>query len=193
MRGKKSSIGKSVFNRTTGLMGEIVASDGVTVTVECNGVVKAYLRNSFKSMFRVIESEEDSVGTDKKVDGRKNPRPNPKGEPDVGQEILSKFLANLKNMANQNLDISFKRDGKYMIVLYNGYRIFEVAIANRRISVFAHPRSLSPLNASLANRIFPKEGGRHLRAKFVFTSPDEVPLMKSLITDGLYYRQIEER
>jgi hypothetical protein len=40
--------------------------------------------------------------------------------------------------------------------------------------------------------VFPKEWGWSLSAKFVFTDITQIPLMKTIIVDGLFYRQREE-
>ena len=209
---KGSLMGKSVYNKRTGLMGNVVGEDGLTLMIDTQGIIKSVTRGTFTRWFTVVEDDpkeetvskepesapvDESPKTDEVTDSppspaAKAPRNTPSGEKGVGEALCEKFLYLLKDMANQDLDITFKQEGKYIVVKYNGKNVFELSVANRRLSVFSHPNSLTPTNKSLVTKMFPKEGGWFLRAKFVFTSLDEVPLMKSIITDGLFYRQIKE-
>jgi hypothetical protein len=80
-----------------------------------------------------------------------------------------------------------------MLLLYNGRNIFEITVCKRRLVVMAHPKSLSPENVKRVSKQYPKEFGWPLSSKFVFTDEGEQPFMKSVIMDGLYFRQIVEK
>ena len=70
-----------------------------------------------------------------------------------------------------------------------GRNIFEVTICRKKLVVMAHPNSLTPDNMRRVTKLYPKEWNNSLRAKFVFQSVDQVPLMKTIISDGIFYRK----
>lgn len=201
---KNSLVGKSVFDKRSGLMGKVLSEDSLTLGIEVNGVNKTVTHTTFKRWYRVIEDETSTTPVNEKTDAPidksskvdiekpKVSRCNPSGEKGVGEQLCQKFLYYIKDMANQDLDITTIKKGKYLVIKYNGKNAFECAIANRRISVFCHPKSLTPYNLQRVTRMFPNKNGWYLCAKYVFTSLDESPLMKSIITDGLYYRRNKE-
>ena len=212
---KASLMGKSVFNKRTGLMGTVVGEDGLTLMIDTQGTVKTVTRSTFTRWFKVVEddvpeveekkeeeqvvstpetseTEESSTETKEEEEKEKGTRFNPSGDKGIGQQLADKFLYLVKDMANQDLDITSDESGNKLVIKYNGKNIFECTTAKRRFSVLCHPDSLTAQNVKNAFKVFPKEWGWALRAKFVFTSIDEVPLMKSIITDGMFYRQIKE-
>lgn len=202
---KASLIGKSVYNKRTGLMGTVVGEDGLTLMIDVQGVIKAVTNGSFIRWYKVIDDdrpeveehlqEEIEVPVPEEQPTRekeRGPRYNPSGDKGVGRQLADKFLYLVKDMANQDLDITADASGNKLVIKYNGRNIFECTTASRRFNVMCHPASLTAQNMKSAFRVFPKEWGWALRAKFVFTSIDEVPLMKSIITDGMFYRQIKE-
>lgn len=211
---KGSLMGKSVFNKRTGLMGTVVGEDGLTLMIDTQGVVKTVTRSTFTRWFNVVEDDKPEVEEEKKEEVKDVPTPetsepevsstdqeeskekgsrfNPSGDKGIGQQLADKFLYLVKDMANQDLDITADESGNKLVIKYNGKNIFECTTAKRRFSVLCHPDSLTAQNVKNAFKVFPKEWGWALRAKFVFTSLDDVPLMKSIITDGMFYRQIKE-
>lgn len=211
---KGSLMGKSVFNKRTGLMGTVVGEDGLTLMIDTQGVVKTVTRSTFTRWFNVVEDDKPEVEEEKKEEAKDVPTPetsepevsstdqeeskekgsrfNPSGDKGIGQQLADKFLYLVKDMANQDLDITADESGNKLVIKYNGKNIFECTTAKRRFSVLCHPDSLTAQNVKNAFKVFPKEWGWALRAKFVFTSLDDVPLMKSIITDGMFYRQIKE-
>lgn len=206
MTSKASLIGKSVFNKRTGLMGTVVGEDGLALMIDTQGTVKTVTRRTFTRWFNVVEDDvpeveekkeeqvvsEPETQTAKKDTKAIGSRFNPSGDKGVGKQLADKFLYLVKDMANQDLDITSDASGNKLVIKYNGKNIFECTTAKRRFSVLCHPDSLTAQNMKHAFKVFPKEWGWALRAKFVFTSIDEVPLMKSIITDGMFYRQIKE-
>ena len=114
------------------------------------------------------------------------------GSPGVGEQLREKFLALVKEQANQHLDTTYDEKNHRDIVKYNGRNVFECTTAKRRFNVLCHPKSLTADNFKRANEVFPKEWGWSLSAKFVFTDMTQIPLMKTIIADGLFYRQREE-
>ena len=103
------------------------------------------------------------------------------------------FLDMVKDYANQDLEVVTMKDPRNVVVRYNGRNIFEITVCKRRLVVMAHPKSLSPENVKRVSKQYPKEFGWPLSSKFVFTDEGEQPFMKSVIMDGLYFRQIVEK
>lgn len=197
-----SLMGRIVYNKRSGLMGTVVAEDGLTLSIDTKGTIRGVTRGTFNRWFTVIDEDEQDETQDKVVqqvdevdaeDGTKNrsSRYNPSGEKGVGPHLAEKFIQLVKDMANQHLDITYDDTGKRITIKYNNRNIFECSVASRRFNVFCHPNSLTAQNMRLAFKVFPKDWGWSLRAKFVFTSLDEAHIMKSIITDGMFYRQVK--
>jgi hypothetical protein len=126
----------------------------------------------------------------KKKDKETNKEAAVAGGPSLGQQLRDKFVALIKEISEgKNIDISVNDKTKADIIKYNGKNVFECNTAKKRFNVLCHPDSLTPDNTKRAEKIFPKEWGWSLRAKFVFTDIAQWPLMKSVITDGLFYRE----
>lgn len=179
-------------------MGKVIATDGLTITVAYGNIQKSYTYFTFYQWCRIVDDEGESeqaeviVTTDKDyVPEITHSRVNPSGEPGIGKVLSQKFITLVREMAVQSVEIIVAKNGDYRIK-YNGRNVFVCIIANRRFNVFCHPNSLSPINRTKVTKLYPKKWNWSLRAKFVFTSMDEVPLMKSIITDGLFYRQVKE-
>lgn len=116
-----------------------------------------------------------------------------KGAKGVGQTLTNMFLELIRTKANQDLEISKTKDPRMTVVKYNGKNVFEITTALRRMVVLCHGKSLTPENKKLADKIYPDSFGWPLNTKFVFTEESQKPTMVSIITDGLFYRQIVER
>lgn len=111
--------------------------------------------------------------------------------PGRGQELTNMFLDTVKLKANQDIEICKVKDPRQTVVKYNGRNVFEMTTARKHLIVMCHPESLTPENKKAAEKEYPASFGWPLRTKFVFTDESQKPLMASIITDGLYYRQIQ--
>ena len=116
-----------------------------------------------------------------------------KGAVGVGSALCTLFLNTVKSSANQDLEITGTKDKRSVVVKYNGRNVFEMTVCKRRLVVMCHPKSLAPANVAQVVKQYPKEFGWPLSAKFVFTDDAQLPLMRSIINDGLFYRQIVDR
>ena len=116
-----------------------------------------------------------------------------KGAVGVGSALCNLFLKTVKNSANQDLEVTGTADKRCVVVKYNGRNVFEMTVCKRRLVVMCHPKSLCATNMYQVTKLYPKEFGWPLSAKFVFTDDAQLPLMRSIINDGLYYRQIVDK
>ena len=116
-----------------------------------------------------------------------------KGAVGVGSALCNLFIATVKSSANQDLEITGTKDKRNVVVKYNGRNVFEITVCRRRLVVMCHPKSLAPANVAQVIKQYPKEFGWPLSAKFVFTDDSQLPLMRSIINDGLFYRQIVDK
>lgn len=194
----QSKIGLEVYNKRNGTRGIVVSESEDTLTIETNGVNKMVTAGTFKRWYTIIPQEneekvepvaEESSSENEQVDTTSK-RVQPAGQYGVGIKLRNKFLELVKYQANQSLDFTYDQKNKRDIIKYNGKNVFECTTANKRFNVLCHPKALTPDNLQRAASVFPKEWGWALSAKFVFTDLSEAPLMKSIITDSLYYRQI---
>ena len=78
---------------------------------------------------------------------------------------------------------------------YNGRNVFEITVCKRRINVLCHKKSLSADNLSRATKVYPDKFGWPLSVQYTFTELTDTAkaLIRCIITDGLYYRQIVEK
>lgn len=208
---KQSYVDLEVFNKRNGTIGTVVSQDETTISIKCGDTIKAVTESTFLRWYTIVpqdklvekEKEPETVpmpGTQdqdwgEKASGNKeNPEKKilPAGVPGIGDQLREKFLFLVKEQANQSLDITYNEKSKQDIIKYNGRNVFECTTAKRRFNVMCHPNSLTPDNLKRAERIFPKEWGWSMRARFIFTDLAQWPLMKTIIVDGLFYRQREE-
>ena len=199
---KQNYVNLEVFNKRDGTIGTVVSQDETTILIKSGDAIKAVTENTFLRWYTIVpqdkpveketikEPEKEEKKEKKKTD-RKD-KSLPAGEPGVGELLREKFLFLVKEQANQHLDITYDEKNNRDIIKYNGWNVFECTTAKRRFTVLCHPKSLTPDNYKRADRVFPKEWGWSLRAKFVFTDITQIPLMKTIIVDGLFYRQKEE-
>lgn len=196
---EKSRVGVEVYNKRNGTRGTIVAETADTLTIQTEGVNKMVTIGTFKRWYTIIPQEneekvepvaEASPSENEEVDNTTQKRVQPAGQYGIGIKLRNKFLELVKYQANQSLDFTYDAKNKRDIIKYNGKNVFECTTANKRFNVLCHPKALTPDNLQRAVTVFPKEWGWALSAKFVFTDLSEAPLMKSIITDSLYYRQI---
>lgn len=183
-------VGEEVYDARRRRVAKVVKEDGFYITVlygttpedtEYRKVTSVY----FQKHFRIIHKE----GEDPKQRHRRRVLL-PEGEAGVGPELFSIFCTIVKELANQDLQFTTTKDNKFHVIWYNGYNIFRILIRPRHICVYCHTMSLCPANKARVTRQYPREHRHALGSIFVFTSEAQVPLMRSVITDGLFYRQI---
>lgn len=199
---KQNYVNLEVFNKRNGTIGTVVSQDETTILIKSGDAIKAVTENTFLRWYTIVpqdkpaeketikEPEKEEKKEKKKTDEKDKSLP--AGPPGVGELLREKFLFLVKEQANQDLDITYDEKNNRDIIKYNGWNVFECTTAKRRFNVLCHPKSLTPDNFKRADKVFPKEWGWSLRAKFVFTDITQIPLMKTIIVDGLFYRQKEE-
>ena len=201
----QSRVNLEVFCKRNGTRGIVVAESNGTLTIQTDGVNKVVTEGTFKRWYTIVpQDKEEKTVNDKTVtqessissevnvvSEEKSKRTSPSGEVGVGLELRNKFIEIVKSSANQNLDFTYDEKNNRDVIKYNGRNVFECTTARRRFNVLCHAKALTPDNLKRANKVFPKEWGWVLNVKFVFTSLNEVPLMRSIITDSLFYRQEE--
>lgn len=207
----QSRINLEVFCKRNGTRGIIVAEDDNILTIQTDGINKTVTESTFKRWYTIVPQEqeqssevvqpvqsEESISSNQNEDNVAEPkgkseRLNPSGEVGIGLELRKKFIEIVKNGANQSLDFTYDEKNCRDVIKYNGKNVFECTTARRRFNVLCHQKALTPDNIKRASKIHPKDWGWVLNVKFVFTEMSQVPLMRSIVTDSLYYRQKENR
>lgn len=196
---RSSIVGREVYDKRAGLMGKVLKEDGLSLVIEFSTpnvtATKTITPATFKRWYRLLDPE-PADEKPKVLDSKQVRGPIPeehKGAVGAGPALCSLFIATVKSSANQDIEITGTKDKRNVIVKYNGKNVFEITVCKRRLVVMCHPDSLAPSNVSQMVKEYPKEFGWSLRAKFVFTDDAQLPLMRSIINDGLYYRQIIAR
>ena len=216
---KQSYLNLEVFNKRDGTTGTVVSQDETTISIKSGDAIKAVTESTFLRWYTIVPQDKPAEketskepqlvpmpGTQdqdwgKKASGKKeksdeteeeDKKTLPAGSPGIGNELRDKFLSLVKEQANQHLDTTYDEKNHRDIIKYNGRNVFECTTAKRRFNVLCHPKSLTADNFKRANEVFPKEWGWSLNAKFVFTDINQWPLMKTIIVDGLFYRQREK-
>lgn len=207
---KGSIVGRDVYDKRRGVMGRVVKEDGLSLVIEFstadNTVTKTITPSTFKRWYRLLpeepkqcESQEpatvepenvQAIAEHTKGKGSVTVPDDQKGAVGVGSALCSLFLSTVKSTGNQDIEVKTTSDKRAVVVKYNGRNVFEITVCKRRLVVMCHPKSLSPANVKKVTKQYPKEFGWPLSSKFVFTDDSQLPLMRSIITDGLYYRQI---
>lgn len=196
---KGSIVGREVYDKRAGVMGKVLKEDGLSLVIEFSTpdgtTTKTITPSTFKRWYRLLDpepaEETPAPGEEKKERGAVPEEQ--KGAVGVGNALCNLFLTTVKEAANQDLDITGTKDKRAVVVKYNGRNVFEITVCKRRLVVMCHPKSLAPANVAQVTKQYPKEFGWPLSAKFVFTDDAQLPLMRSIINDGLYFRQIVER
>ena len=196
---KGSIVGREVYDKRTGLMGKVLKEDGLSLVIEFSTpdgtTTKTITPATLKRWYRILDPEPEQPATEP-VEQAKESRAVPedqKGAVGAGSALCNIFLMTVKNSANQDLEITGTKDKRNVVIKYNNRNVFEITVCKRRLVVLCHPKSLSPVNVAQVTKQYPKEFGWPLSSKFVFTDDSQLPLMKSIINDGLFYRQITER
>ena len=197
---KGSIVGREVYDKRAGVMGKVLKEDGLSLVIEFSTpdgtTTKTITPATFKRWYRLLD-EEPAEGADEIAPSEKQERgPVPedhKGAVGAGPALCKLFLTVVKEAANQDLDISGTKDKRAVVIKYNGKNVFELTVCKRRLVVMCHPKSLAPANVAQITKQYPKEFGWPLSSKFVFTDDSQLPLIRSIVNDGLFYRQIVER
>ena len=196
---KGSIVGREVYDKRAGVMGRVLKEDGLSLVIEFSidgeTLTKTITPATFRRWYRLMDEEpvdEAAPSEDQKKERGSVPEDH-KGAVGAGSALCTLFLSTVKQSANQDLDITGTKDKRAVVVKYNGKNVFELTVCKRRLVVMCHPKSLAPANVAQVTKQYPKEFGWPLSAKFVFTDDAQLPLMRSIINDGLFYRQIVER
>lgn len=195
---KGSIVGRDVYDKRAGIMGKVLKEDGLSLVIEfsaADGTVttKTITPATFRRWYRLMDPEpEEAAPTEEKKERAPVPEEQ-KGAVGVGSALCNLFISTVKSSANQDLDITGTKDKRNVVIKYNGRNVFEITVCKRRLVVMCHPKSLAPANVAQVTKQYPKEFGWPLSAKFVFTDDAQLPLMRSIINDGLFYRQIVDK
>lgn len=196
---KGSIVGREVYDKRAGLMGKVLKEDGLSLVIEFsteNGTTtKTITPSTFKRWYRLLDpepAEEAPAPTEERKERGPIPE-DQKGAVGVGSALCNLFVSTVKSAANQDLEITGTKDKRSVVIKYNGRNVFEITVCKRRLVVMCHPKSLAPANVAQVTKQYPKEFGWPLSAKFVFTDDAQLPLMRSIINDGLFYRQIVDK
>lgn len=196
---KGSIVGREVYDKRAGVMGRVLKEDGLSLVIEFStpdgATTKTITPATFKRWYRLLDPEpvEESPATEEQKTESSAVPESHKGAVGAGPALCNLFLATVKEAANQDLEITGTKDKRNVVVKYNGRNVFEITVCKRRLVVMCHPKSLAPANVAQVAKQYPKEFGWPLSAKFIFTDDAQLPLMRSIINDGLYFRQIVER
>ena len=197
---KGSIVGREVYDKRAGVMGRVLKEDGLSLVIEfstANGTTtKTITPATFNRWYRLLDPEPADETVDaEQQDAAQHPGvpDNQKGAVGAGSTLCNLFISTVKQAANQDLEITGTKDKRSVVIKYNGRNVFEITVCRRRLVVMCHPKSLAPANVAHVVKQYPKEFGWPLSCKFVFTDDSQMPLMRSIINDGLYYRQIVDR
>lgn len=203
MATKNGIVGREVYDKKRGLMGRVVKEDGLQITVQFDDgeirVTKAVTPQTFKRWYRLLDPElEEDVGPVQESQPKVSDGAGlkfPSGAPGVGKQIVEFFRHELGECANQDLEFCVTKDGRVVVVKYNGHNVFEITVCKRRLNVLCHKKSLSPDNLARSTKVYPDSFGWPLSVQYTFTELDgsTKALIRCIITDGLYYRQVVEK
>lgn len=196
---KGSIVGREVYDKRAGVMGRVLKEDSLSLVIEFStpdgATTKTITPSTFKRWYRLVdkEPEPETPVQEEPKKTRKTIPEDQKGAVGVGSALCNLFVDTVKTAANQDLEITGTKDKRNLVIKYNGRNVFEITVCKRRLVVMCHPKSLAPTNVAQITKQYPKEFGWSLSAKFVFTDDAQLPLMRSIINDGLFYRQIVDR
>lgn len=195
---KGSIVGREVYDKRAGVMGKVLKEDGLSLVIEFSTpdgtTTKTITPSTFKRWYRLLDPEPEEVTSAMEEKKERGAVPEEhKGAVGAGSALCRLFLTTVKEAANQDLETTGTKDKRNVVVKYNGRNVFEITVCKRRLVVMCHPKSLAPANVAHITKQYPKEFGWPLSAKFVFTDDAQLPLMRSIINDGLFYRQIVDR
>lgn len=183
-----------VLNRRTLLTGTVVKIDDEMIYIDVDSVgVKCVTHSNFERWWVEDRPEEEIKEAKKEVDAIvketeiEDTTHRDRGE-STGKELMDIFSSIIRSYNDKNLVIQYTKsvDAK---VLYKGKAVFYVRINRRKLVVLAHPDSLTADNRRRMDKLYPAEWNKVLRARFVFQSPSQSPIMRSIISDGIFYRK----
>lgn len=180
-------LGHKVYNKRTLNRGKIVKFDDDAVYIDVDSIgIKCVTWSNYERWWEldIDEQEEVSAETIEDCDTEENVEPVNTSVIDV----YNKFISIVKSYNDEDIMITYKTP-THSIVKCNGKAIFDITICKKKIVVYAHPQSLTPDNMRRVNKLYPKDWNRSLRAKFIFVSTEQSPLMKTIISDGVFYRK----
>ena len=220
MATKNGIVGREVYDKKRGLMGRVVKEDGLQITLEFNDgdekTIKVVTPVTFNRWYRLLDEdleEQPAKGTSEleKADGvdvtdvdqheseftkkADTSRKFPSGVLGVGAKLAEYFRFEVGEYANQDVEYKVSKDGRIVIVRYNGRNVFEITVCKRRMNVLCHKKSLSADNFSRATKVYPDKFEWPLSVQYTFTELTDTTkaLIRCIITDGLYYRQVVEK
>lgn len=198
---KGSIVGREVYDKRAGVMGKVLREDSLSLVIEFSTpsgtTTKTITPSTFKRWYRLLDKEPEPEQAEPVEETPKPSRraipEEQKGAVGVGSALSNQFVNLVKTAANQDLEVTGTKDKRNLVIKYNGRNVFEITVCRRRLVVMCHPKSLSATNMRQVTKLYPKEFGWPLSAKFVFTDDAQLPLMRSIINDGLFYRQIVDK
>lgn len=180
-------VGLEVINKRNNVKGVVIKKDEESIFIDIpNTGIKCVTHNNFKKWWEVVNAEETEV--EDCTEEKENNYVAPSGEFGIGDKLCDKFISIIKSYEDDTILVFYKTP-KHLIVKCNNKIIFDVTICRRKLVVMAHPNSLTPDNMRRVTKLYPKSWNNSLRAKFVFCDVDQTPLMKTIISDGIFYRQ----
>ena len=180
-------VGMTVINNRNEVKGTIVKMDSESIFIDVPGIgIKTVTIGTFNKWWK-LEKDVEDISQDV-VDDEELLTKEVEAKAGVGEELSIKFISIIKSYNDDEIVMFFKNPKKFFVKCM-GRNIFEVTICRKKLVVMAHPNSLTPDNMRRVTKLYPKEWNNSLRAKFVFQSVDQVPLMKTIISDGIFYRK----
>lgn len=176
--------GKSVFCKRDGKTGVIQSQSQDLIVILVDGEEKPVTHSTFKRWWSEVPQEQPDVVAVVSGEGQL-----PDEADAGGLNLRNRFISLVKDFEDDSIETICVPDKKLDTVKYNGKNIFEMSYTKNKLNVLVHPDSLTAANKSKMYKLFPKEWGWALRAKFVFTKMSEFPLMKSIIADGIFFRK----
>ena len=181
-----------VYNTKTGARGYVVAIDPLTITINIGGINKSYTHSTFNKWWIVVPTDKEE---EEEEEDYVNEQPTytddwglPAGKMGVGLFLRDKFISLINDLDIDEVLVFHNPKRKSDVIKYNDYNVFECRYTKRRFIVYAHPKSLTPMNRKQVYDTAPKSWKWSLDSRFIFTKYNQWPLMKSIINDGLFYR-----
>ncbi len=205
MEGGKQMISRSlvnteVYNVREGTTAKIVAvgQDSISLEVGKQKIPKVVTARTFERWYKIIPQDKpEKENKETKKPSRKKVQTKDLENSTKGEALLARFIQIIKQTADEGeiLDFTYKELNNKVIVKYNYRNVFEIYVSRARLIVYAHPKSLTPINKKFYERLVPKEWGWPLSAKYVFEELDErrEALMRSIVVDGLFYRSTRNK
>lgn len=194
---KNSVVGRHVFDKKQNLEGVVTREDGTTLTICYTGLdgkifYKRVTSLYFRTNFRLLENKNLAIDL---VMKQATPQVKTNRLPTCGAEctggnLLSIFKEMIKNISNQ--DVTISRARQQIHYKFNGKPMFLIYPRQKRLVVCTYTKALTPRVIQKAWKV--NEGNDTLNGTvFIFTKLEERPIMRALILDCIYYRQIIDK